>query len=104
MIIMIIMILIIIILMIIIMIITILIAGMSWIINSGQGMLPMAGVRTGLGFAAEQPAQYFQVFFFACSLKIIGMVEDQTVLFSLFRIFSFLSIFLVLRQRQPPNF
>ena len=46
------------------MIIIILIAGMSWIINSGQGMLPMAGVRTGLGFAAEQPAQYFQVFFF----------------------------------------
>ena len=94
MIIMIIMILIIIILMIIIMIITILIAGMSWIINSGQGMLPMAGVRTGLGFAAEQPAQYFQVIF----------LGDQTVLFSLFRIFSFLSIFLVLRQRQPPNF
>ena len=41
---------------------------------------------------------------FSGSLKIIGMVGDQTVLFSLFRIFSFLSIFLVLRQRQPPNF
>ena len=77
------------ILMVIIMIITILIAGMSWIINSGQGMLPMAGVRTGLGFAAEQPAQYFQVIFFAFSLKIIGMVEDQTVLFSLFAFFLF---------------
>ena len=37
--------------------------GMSWMINSGQGLLPMAGVRTGLGFgtAADQTAQYFQV-------------------------------------------
>ena len=77
------------ILLVIIMIMTILIAGMSWIINSGQGMLPMAGVRTGLGFAAEQPAQYFQVIFFAFSLKIIGMVEDQTVLFFLFSHFFF---------------
>ena len=89
MIIMIIMILIIIILMIIIMIITILIAGMSWIINSGQGMLPMAGVRTGLGFAAEQPAQYFQVILF--SLKIIGMVEDTKLYF--FPFFAFFLFF-----------
>ena len=37
-------------------------AGMSWMINSGQGLLPMAGVRTGtLGFGADQTAQYFQV-------------------------------------------
>ena len=37
--------------------------GMSWMINSGQGLLPMAGVRTGLSFgtAADQTAQYFQV-------------------------------------------
>ena len=36
---------------------------MSWMINSGQGLLPMAGVRTGLGFGTttDQTAQYFQV-------------------------------------------
>ena len=60
-------------------------------INSGQGLLPMAGVRTGLGFGtpADQTAQYFQVFsssYFSLTIFLyIFFVMPWTKLLKIFR-------------------